>query len=167
MLIFYVPIFTFFEACSIVQISTNKHKKIAIARFLSTISGLLIALTLTKKCGYIGLVLPFIISEVLICGSIVPFETIKLLKTSKLYFWTNLVLKGIIIVISQFFLCMYLYKYMKLYLVLKLSIFFIATFVIGIILSYIFWYNNDEKDILNLLLRKIFKKFIGIIKIKK
>lgn len=140
----YLPLVTFWETSGIFQVSTNKHKKYALARISSAILGLLLAIVLTKIWGIAGTLLGFMIAELIICGWFIPFETLKIIKANKKYFYLNTVGKSFIVIVSQILVGWILSNYIS-NIFWQWILLIIGIFLIGAGISYLFWLNEDEK----------------------
>lgn len=140
----YLPFTVFWETSGIFQLSTNKHKKYALARLSSAILGIILAVFLTKIWGFSGTLLGFVITELIICGAIIPSETLKITRANKKEFWLNTVGKGLIIILPQVLIGWVLSNYVS-------NIFFqwvllvFGIFSIGAIVGYLFWLTEEER----------------------
>jgi len=140
----YLPFTVFWETSGIFQLSTNKHKKYALARLTSAILGIILAIFLTKSFGLLGALLGFIISEGIICGTIVPSETLKITRADKKEFWFNTVGKGFIIILPQILIAWFLSNYVS-NIFLQWILLVFAIFLIGAIIGYLFWLTEEER----------------------
>jgi len=140
----YMPISALWWASGIFQVSTNKHKKYALTRVGSSVIGLLLAMILTKTFGLAGALAGFAIAEILICGPIVPNQTLKIINGAKKQFWLNTVGKGLLVLPFQISVAFVLSK-------TSLNIFFqwglVGTGIMltGILAMHLFWLSKEEE----------------------
>ena len=150
----YLPFNCLWEISSVFQVSINKHKKFSLCRIVSAILGLILAIILTNIWGIMGTFIGFIIPEVLICVWIVPHETLKIIKTDKIDFWTNTVGKVVIIFFLQLLIGGGL-SYYKLPCCIYWILLILGIFFVGGIVSYLFWLNDEERKRSSQIIRKL------------
>lgn len=141
----YLPLTTFWETSGIFQASTNKYEKYSLARIGSAVLGIILAIILTKTWGIIGTLLGFIIAELMICGWLVPLETLKIIKANKKDFCLNTVGRGFIIILPQILIGWFLSRFV-LNVFIQWILLALGVFFIGAVISYIFWLNKEEKQ---------------------
>ena len=144
LLLLYLPWNVLWETSAIFQISINRHRKYSLCRITSTILGLILAMILIKTWGIVGVFLGFIIPEFIICITIIPAETLKIINVTKINFWLNIVGKGFIIVFPQILVGLVL-SYYSLNVFLQGFLLIIGIFFVGGIIGYLFWLTNEEK----------------------
>lgn len=150
----YLPLNVFWESIAIFQISTNKHKKYALAKIFSAISGIILSVFLTKIWGLAGLIVALIIVESLICLPFIPAETLHIVRADKRDFWLNTVGKSFIIIAVQVPVALILSRYIS-NISLRLVSLIIGIFAVGALASHIFWLNKKEKEFNLRILKRI------------
>jgi O-antigen/teichoic acid export membrane protein len=154
-----VPVLAFWSFNSSFQEATNKYGKLAIARISTTILGLILAVLLGKQFGLIGVLIGFLISELLIDFWYIPYNTLEIIKASKRKFVITMfgVIPMIVLqILSGWAVAIFIGN-----IWLKIILEGIIVVGIGILYVYYIWFDKEEKDVANSFIlrtkRKLFK----------
>jgi O-antigen/teichoic acid export membrane protein len=154
----FIPVLSFWNFSSTFQTATNKYNKLALSRILSTVSGLILAIIFIKPLGLVGVLLGFLISEVLIDFWYIPYNTLKIIKDSKRKFVYSVlgVLPMVALQLGVGWFVSGLFENVWLKII---SVGLVIT-GIGALYLYFFWFNKEEKNIADNFLKKAKNKFL-------
>lgn len=153
-----VPVLAFWSFNSSFQEATNKYGKLAIARISTTILGLILAILLGNQFGLIGILIGFLISELLIDFWYIPYNTLEIIKSSKKKFVITMF--GVIPMIALQILSGWAVAIFIENIWLKIILEGIIVIGIGILYVYYIWFDKEEKNITNDFIKRIKNKFI-------
>ncbi len=148
-----VPITTLWRFSSIFQIATNKYTGLAIVRIISAFIGLILAFVFIKFWGIVGVLLGFILVEILLNSWFIPYKTLKLIKGSLKKFLSTLT-KGSLMLVAQFFIALLMVRYITNKWLL-LVILGAGVLAVGSYFTYFIWMDENEKKITSDFIKRV------------
>ncbi len=143
-LLAYLPVNCLWRTSGIFQVSTNQYKLYSFCRILSGVFGIIFAVVLTRLWGVVGVLLGFVIAELIFCGWIVPGKTLRIVRLKKTDFLFNTVAKGLVIVIPQILVGWTLSNY-TFNIFLQWILLIVGIFSVGVLFTWLFWLDEEEK----------------------
>ncbi len=153
-----IPVLAVWNFSSTFQVAVNKYGKFAISRIITTVLGLILAIFLGKSMGLTGVLLGFLISEVLIDFWYIPYNTLNIIKDSKKNFIISVLgglpMIGLQLISGWFVSTVFTNPWLKI-------LFTGATVgIIGASYTYFIWFNKKEKKTADDFIKKVKNKFI-------
>jgi len=146
-LLVYLPLNTFWETCGIFQISTNRHRLYAGAITGSAVFGTVFAVVLTRTWGVVGTLTGFLATETLICGILIPSETLRIIKADKKRFWLGTLGRTAMALVAQA-AAGWLVATLVEDAVIRIILVFVGVFFAGLVVNYVVCLRHDEKEAL-------------------
>jgi O-antigen/teichoic acid export membrane protein len=153
-----LPINLFLLFNSAFHIATNKYKAYSISKLISAVLGFIFAVILVFyfNLGIAGIVLAFTVSEAIIVGLVISQKTSQIIKADVKLYWLKNIAMILPIGVLHFTFGWVIYKIID-NLIIKIVFLGTAIFALGAIF-YKFLFNQEEKNIIKSLLKRIFLK---------
>ncbi len=151
-----IPVAAIWNFSSIFQVAMNKYTELAVIRVISAFIGLILAFIFIKPWGIVGVLLGFVLMEILLNSWFITYRTLKLIKGSFKKFLFTLA-KGLLILIVQFPVALLIARYItnKWLLLVVLGT---GVFAAGSCFTYWIWMNDNEKKITSDFMKRAISK---------
>lgn len=153
-----IPILAFWNFSSNFQIATNKYKKLALSRIISTALGLVLAIVLIKPLGLVGVVLGFLVSELLVDFWYIPYNTLGIIRENKKKFIVSFLgvfpMTVLQLVLGWFVAGLFANIWLKI-----ISVGLVVV-VVGGFYTYLLWFDKKEKNTADSFVGKFKAKFL-------
>lgn len=138
-------IYSIWQASSRFQIATNRYRRYAAIRILSACVGLFLAALLVRHFGLPGIVAGFLLPEIFINFTLVPYLTLKVIGESGRRF-ANLVGTGMILLMLQLLASLAIMNMID-NQISRTVLAVVVVVVVGAGFTLIFWFSPREREL--------------------